>query len=256
MLLPVIWERDATPEMGDRPQGIINRQLVDAADVLIGVFWTRLGTPTSEAESGTLEEIERFIEAGKPVLLYFSSEPVAPDSVDQDELGRLAKARSDFEARGLIDRFSTNEELYRKATTALTRTVRERLALSVDPAIDSTIPASVGPGAVLVARVEREREVRGFSKSGKPQYTTRTRLVIENRGTAAAESFSFRFEAPEAEPQHLPGTVGNEEPVGKLPPGGTLEYPLIVHMGTVHQWDIVFEWTEGERRYEDRQTLR
>jgi hypothetical protein len=47
MLLPVMWERDATPEMGDRPQGIINRQLVDASDILVGIFWTRLGTPTS-----------------------------------------------------------------------------------------------------------------------------------------------------------------------------------------------------------------
>jgi hypothetical protein len=81
MVLPLMWERDATPEMGDRPQGVINRQLVDLADLLIGVFWTRLGTPTSEAESGTVEEIERCIEAGNPVLLYFSSKPVVLASV-------------------------------------------------------------------------------------------------------------------------------------------------------------------------------
>lgn len=256
MLLPVIWERDATPEMGERPQSIINRQLVDAADVLIGIFWTRLGTPTSEADSGTVEEIDRFMRAGKPVLLYFSSEPVAPDIVDQEELGRLAKFRKEFQERGLIDRFSTNEELYRKATAAPTRTVRDRLALNVNPAVDSAMDLHTGPGAVLVARVEREREVRGFSKAGKPQYSTRTRLVIENNGTTAAESLTFRFEAPEAEGRELPSTFGNEEPVGKLPPGAALDYPLMLHMGTVPQWDIVFEWREGEHRYEDRQTLR
>jgi hypothetical protein len=38
MVLPLMSERDATPEMGDRPQGVINRQLVDLADLLIGVF--------------------------------------------------------------------------------------------------------------------------------------------------------------------------------------------------------------------------
>jgi len=54
MLLPILWERDATPEVGDPPQAIINRQLVDVADMLIGVFRTRLGTPTGEAESGRL----------------------------------------------------------------------------------------------------------------------------------------------------------------------------------------------------------
>jgi hypothetical protein len=43
MVLPLMWERDATPDMRDRPQGVINRQLVDSADMLIGIFWTRLG---------------------------------------------------------------------------------------------------------------------------------------------------------------------------------------------------------------------
>lgn len=47
------WEGDATPELGgNRAQGVINRQLVDSADMLVGVFWTRLGTPTSEAGLG------------------------------------------------------------------------------------------------------------------------------------------------------------------------------------------------------------
>jgi hypothetical protein len=39
---------------------------------LIGVFWTRVGTPTGIAESGTLEEIERVAAEGKLVMLYFS----------------------------------------------------------------------------------------------------------------------------------------------------------------------------------------
>lgn len=127
MVLPVMWERDAVPEMGDRQQGIINRQLVDVADMLIALFWTRLGTPTSEAESGTAEEIERFLEAGKPVLLYFSAEPVLPDSVDPEQHRRLVEFRKSMEARGLIDRFSTTDELRRKATAAVTRTIRDKV---------------------------------------------------------------------------------------------------------------------------------
>ena len=55
VLLPVGWERDAVPEMGDRPQAIINKQLVESCDVLIGAFWTRIGTHTGVAESGTVE---------------------------------------------------------------------------------------------------------------------------------------------------------------------------------------------------------
>ena len=257
MVLPVMWERDAVPEMGDRPQAIINRQLVDVADMLIALFWTRLGTPTSEAESGTAEEVERFLDAGKPVLLYFSAEPVLPDSVDPEQHRRLVEFRKSMEDRGLIDRFSTAEELRRKASAAVTRTIRERFSMSLleaDP--DAAAVAASGPRAQLLASVTREREVRGFSKQGRPQYSTRERLVIENVGTAAAEQLVFRFEVPETDSGEPPSTFGNDEPVSKLPPGGTLEYPLLTHMGTAQQFEIVFAWREDGSDYEDRHSLR
>src|ERR1700731_2767221 len=72
VLLPVAWETHATPRSGVRPQAAINEQLVDQSDILVGMFWTKLGTSTGVAPSGTVEEIERFISAGKPTLLYFS----------------------------------------------------------------------------------------------------------------------------------------------------------------------------------------
>ncbi|MFH0808929.1 MAG: DUF4062 domain-containing protein, partial [Pseudomonadota bacterium] len=46
VLLPVGWESHSSPEMGGRPQEIINRQVLDKCDLLVGVFWTRLGTET------------------------------------------------------------------------------------------------------------------------------------------------------------------------------------------------------------------
>lgn len=79
---PVLWETHSRPALGDRPQEIINEQIVDHCDLLIGAFWTRLGTPTGKAESGTAEEIERFRNKKMPVLLYFSLVPVVPDSLD------------------------------------------------------------------------------------------------------------------------------------------------------------------------------
>lgn len=57
VLLPIWWKTHSTPELGDRPQAIVNRQLIDRGDILVAVFWTRLGTPTGVAESGTAEEI-------------------------------------------------------------------------------------------------------------------------------------------------------------------------------------------------------
>ncbi|WP_271085671.1 hypothetical protein [Brevundimonas sp. NIBR11] len=61
VLLPVKWETHSAPLMGDRAQGVINDQVVNSCDMAIGVFWTRLGSPTGVSESGTAEEIEWFI---------------------------------------------------------------------------------------------------------------------------------------------------------------------------------------------------
>ncbi len=71
VVLPIDWKTHASPAVGDRPQEIINRQVLADADLLVAVFWTRIGSPTGKAPSGTIEEIREHIAAGKPVMLYF-----------------------------------------------------------------------------------------------------------------------------------------------------------------------------------------
>ena len=44
--------------MGERAQAIINRQIVKDSDLVVAIFWTRIGTPTGVAQSGMIEEIE------------------------------------------------------------------------------------------------------------------------------------------------------------------------------------------------------
>lgn len=65
VLLPVKWETHATPATGVRVQREINRQFVKDCDILVGMFWTKLGTPTGVADSGTVEEVDLFVEASK-----------------------------------------------------------------------------------------------------------------------------------------------------------------------------------------------
>jgi hypothetical protein len=258
MLLPVMWERDSTPAMGDRPQAIINRQLVDAADVLVGTFWTRLGTPTSSAESGTVEEVERFIEADKPVLLYFSNEPVVPASVDLDEYKRLSDFKASLQERGLYDEYRSEAELVRKISAALTRTMRANFKdLFAGPISDHAESTADKPRAALVVNVERERELRGFSKQGKPQYTTRHQLIVENRGTAAAEDLVLEgqpLDGDTADP--LPQIYGADQGVPRLAAGGQLRFPLLVSMGTAMQWNVLLRWSEDGSPHEEVQTIR
>src|SRR2546430_1706051 len=82
LLVHLAWETDAAPQMGERPQAIINVQVLRRADLLIAVFANRLGSPTGRAESGTVEEIKEHINAGRPAMLYFSDVAVPPSSID------------------------------------------------------------------------------------------------------------------------------------------------------------------------------
>jgi len=106
VLLPVGWETHSVPEMGGRPQAIINKQVLKGCDLLVGVFWTRIGTATGEFPSGTVEEIEEHIKADRPVMLYFSASPVVPDSIDPEQYRQLQDFRKSCQSRGLYESYS------------------------------------------------------------------------------------------------------------------------------------------------------
>lgn len=111
MLLPVKWETHATPTAGARPQAAINAQLVAGADILIGMFWTKLGTTTGVAPSGTVEEIDQCVAAGKPTMLYFSKRLIEPGSIDIAQLGALREFKEDTYKSALCGEFSDEASL-------------------------------------------------------------------------------------------------------------------------------------------------
>lgn len=128
VLQPLRWETHAAPELNERPQGVINRQVVDHCDMAVGVFWTRLGTPTGEAESGTAEEIQRVGDAGKPVMVYFSRALVDPEALDVTEYTRLKAFKQRTYPQGLVDAYATTAEFRKKFANHLALKVRELVA--------------------------------------------------------------------------------------------------------------------------------
>lgn len=123
VLLPIGWDTHSAPEMGERPQGIINKRILKDADLLVAVFWTRLGSPTGRAASGTVEEIEEHLAAGKPAMLYFSSAPVRPESVDDAQYRALRDFRTQMEPRGLVESYESMAEFRDKFSRQLAITV-------------------------------------------------------------------------------------------------------------------------------------
>lgn len=125
VLEAVLWETHSTPELGDRPQELLNKQLASQCDALVGIFWTRLGTPTGKADSGTVEEINEFVEAKKPVLLYFSNQPVILNSIDQDQYAKLVAFKKDIQSRGLYDEYDALPTFREKLNRHLSKMVAE-----------------------------------------------------------------------------------------------------------------------------------
>jgi hypothetical protein len=105
VVMPVGWETHSAPDMGDRPQAIINKQLLGSCDLLVAVFWTRLGSPTGVAASGTVEEINEHLASGRPAMIYFSAVPVRLDSVDEKQYDKLRAFKEDLRSRGLFDEY-------------------------------------------------------------------------------------------------------------------------------------------------------
>ena len=150
-LEPVGWETHSFPEMGDRPQAIINKQILNEADLLVAVFWTRLGTATGFHRSGTAEEIEEHLAAGKPAMIYFSDTSVRPDSVDDAQFVALREFRQHLQERGLVESYSGLSEFTQKFTRQLQRTLNDTSRFSKPSSLtDTSVEVAAVPQQSLI----------------------------------------------------------------------------------------------------------
>ena len=123
MLKSVLWETQVSPQMGDEPQAIIDRDALADCDVLIGIFWTRLGTPTLNACSGTVEEIEIARGEGKEILLFFSSAKERPPDFDQQQYESLMAVKREYQQAGFIGDYKSLDDFKNKVSDAIYRAI-------------------------------------------------------------------------------------------------------------------------------------
>jgi len=126
VLQAIGWETHSYSSMEGRAQGILNKQILQDADFLIGIFWCRIGTPTGDHESGTLEEIKEHIDAGKPAMICFSNQPVQMGSVDQEQYNKLLKFKNDCFQKGLVSEYDSIEGFYGLISDALVHRVNSQ----------------------------------------------------------------------------------------------------------------------------------
>jgi hypothetical protein len=108
------WETHARPGFDVDPQAVVNSQIPDDYDVFIGILWSRLGTATGRAASGTVEEFERaysrFMATGSvpEIMLYFKDAPISPSKIDATQFATLQEFRNSLSGKGGL--FSTFED--------------------------------------------------------------------------------------------------------------------------------------------------
>ena len=118
VLLPINWDSNSYPEFGAHPQKILNNQLADKSDLLIAVFGSKVGTPTDTSTSGTIEEIEHHINAGKPVMLFFRRFNDI-SKITATELAKLEAYKISIQNRGLYKEYNKGSDFERVFSDAL-----------------------------------------------------------------------------------------------------------------------------------------
>ena len=227
----VRWETHAAPDASGEPQKTLNHQIVDDCDLGIAVFWARLGSPTSSHASGSLEEIDRLLQRGVRVLVYFSTAAVPQEALGDDQFAKLQAFKADIQQRGLVGSYDSVSDLREKvqlhltsAVTALLERDRDQPTPTDAAAATTTLTAPVPDVRVRVTTVVmipsprgREQYIRvevqnhspipvfisGLSillTTGKGLYSQRDVVTHEyqrRRTLQSGESFQFFMDGPE-----------------------------------------------------------
>lgn len=106
---PLTWESLVAPDIGESGQSVIQSQIGNDYDIYLGLMWTRFGTPTLNANSGTedefLEAVQRFKDGGNiSVAFLFKNAPISPNLIDNKQLGQVQSFRESVKDAGCLFR--------------------------------------------------------------------------------------------------------------------------------------------------------
>ena len=104
------WKKSSYPQLGGKPQELLNKQFVEDCDLAVAIFKTRFGTPTDEYGSGSEEEIEIMLDVGRQVFLYFDDSPVSPSDIDADQYQKVKDFEEKYRTRGIYYNYKSLEE--------------------------------------------------------------------------------------------------------------------------------------------------
>lgn len=189
----VRWETHAFPAAG-RPQAVINEQIGEY-DIFVGIMWTRFGTPSGVAESGTEEECDRAYEAwrqhGRPqIMFYFSQAPSPPpaSSAQAEQLLRVVRFRQKLSEKALVWEYQSQSDFADTVRPHLLQ-VLARAIVAGEPARQA---AAISPStsdldfvrSQLLALSAEYAQIRADMPSGDPK-TRQMEIIVTKMRTVA-----------------------------------------------------------------------
>jgi hypothetical protein len=258
VFVSIRWDLHSAAQYGERPQEALNKQLIADTDVVIALFWHRIGTPTGEAESGTIEEIELAHENGAYVGILRCTRAY-PKELDTAQLDRLREFLEGIQSKSLTLDYADKAQLAQHVDTILTA-ARAHKAGRVEGEIEaSTEPAWADgtEGADVWPHVESSEQVKTDAR-GRTKTERRWELVLTNTGSEPARNVQHRLE-PENEGDQLPIEIneqGDARGLEVLAPGGNAPYVLALFGGIAPQARCVVTWEDSAGTHENRATLR
>ena len=125
------WETHSPPGFGQDAQDVINQEVGDDYDILLGIMWARFGSPTRRAESGTEEEFDRALSRWKTssesvkIMFYFKNAGIPVDRIDPEQIAKVKAFKERIASEGAFYVEFKDPEAFRTTARAhLTKVVR------------------------------------------------------------------------------------------------------------------------------------
>lgn len=157
------WETHAFPSAGTDPQDVINNQIPVDYDILLSMFWSRIGIQTPRSKSGTLEEFEIAYQKWNHdphsirLMVYFKIAPISPDNIDPDQLKQVKEFRNSLSEKGVLySTFTGGEEFSQLMRLHLSKQAYDFLKLNevVNKSNNTPIASTLPPGSHIDKSIE------------------------------------------------------------------------------------------------------
>ncbi len=169
------YQKNAHPDSGVHPQESINKQLLQNADFVIAIFWTRIGSPTPGYQSGSIEEIVRHMANDKKAFIYFKEKSTENLSdIDYHQYEKVKQFQEDMKGNVLYCSFHSDEDfrdILRKDIQSLANELKDKYktdnfntAIPID--IDISDLTEMEKNILTIISISPEKQLRYIEGNG------------------------------------------------------------------------------------------